>query len=102
MRSASSHGRRAGAAMRFRPVSQAPVSERGCATISAGVPAATTSPPCTPAPGPMSITQSARRIVASSCSTTTTVFRASRRRSKLSSRREWSRGWSPIEGSSRM
>ena len=34
----------------------APVIESGHAMISAGVPAATTCPPFTPAPGPMSIT----------------------------------------------
>ena len=38
------------------PVRYAPVSESGFAMISAGVPAATTSPPSSPAPGPMSIT----------------------------------------------
>ena len=37
---------------------------------SFNVPLAMTSPPCTPAPGPRSITQSAWRIVSSSCSTT--------------------------------
>jgi hypothetical protein len=33
-----------------------PVTESGLAAISAGVPQATTCPPCTPAPGPMSNT----------------------------------------------
>ena len=33
-----------------------PVSESGCAMMSSTVPSATTWPPCTPAPGPMSIT----------------------------------------------
>ena len=37
---------------------------------SSGVPSATTWPPCTPAPGPMSTSQSAVRIASSSCSTT--------------------------------
>jgi hypothetical protein len=44
-----------------------------------GVPWATTSPPCTPAPGPMSTTWSAARIASSSCSTTITVLPRSRR-----------------------
>ena len=37
-----------------------------------GVPSATTVPPRSPAPGPMSMTQSAERMVSSSCSTTMT------------------------------
>ena len=53
---------------------------RGCAITSAGVPSATTSPPCSPAPGPMSMSQSAARIIASSCSTTSTVLPRSRSR----------------------
>ena len=36
-------------------------------------------PPCTPAPGPMSITWSAARIASSSCSTTSTLLPMSRR-----------------------
>ena len=38
----------------------------------------TTWPPCSPAPGPMSTTQSAVRIVSSSCSTTMSVLPRSR------------------------
>ena len=43
-------------------------------------PAATTWPPCSPAPGPMSIRWSAARMVSSSCSTTSTVLPRSRSR----------------------
>ena len=46
--------------------------ERGSARIASSGPAAMISPPCSPAPGPMSTTQSAVRIVSSSCSTTRT------------------------------
>jgi hypothetical protein len=41
---------------------------------SFAVPSATTQPPCSPAPGPMSTSQSAVRIICSSCSTTRTVL----------------------------
>ena len=41
---------------------------------------ATISPPCSPAPGPMSMIQSAVRMVSSSCSTTRTVLPRSRSR----------------------
>ena len=44
-----------------------------CSTCFAG-PSATTWPPCSPAPGPMSTSQSAARIICSSCSTTSTVL----------------------------
>ena len=51
--------------------------ERNCPVIDfllrctfAAVPSATTWPPCSPAPGPMSTSQSALRIICSSCSTT--------------------------------
>ena len=40
----------------------------------AALPWATTRPPCLPAPGPKSMTVSARRMVSSSCSTTTSVL----------------------------
>ena len=42
------------------------------------MPECTTWPPCSPAPGPMSTTQSAVRIVSSSCSTTISVLPRSR------------------------
>ena len=40
----------------FWPEMYCPVSERGKFSISSGVPLATTSPPCRPAPGPRSMT----------------------------------------------
>ena len=40
-----------GSRMRRRPARKSPVSEPGSAMTSAGVPWATTSPPCSPAPG---------------------------------------------------
>ncbi len=61
-----------GAAICLKPVRYCPVRLFGLAITSSGVPSATTSPPCTPAPGPMSTTWSAVRIASSSCSTTST------------------------------
>ena len=46
---------RAGTSMRLRPLRYCPVRELGSAMTSSGVPAETTSPPWTPAPGPMSM-----------------------------------------------
>ena len=62
----------------------------------------TTCPPCSPAPGPMSNTQSAERMVSWSCSTTSTVFPRSRIPLSVSSKRALSRWCRPIEGSSRI
>jgi hypothetical protein len=53
-------------------------------------------------PGPMSMTQSAVRIVSSSCSTTSTVLPRSRSRVSVAMSFALSRWWSPIDGSSRM
>ena len=50
------------------------MTEPGVAAISSAGPSATTWPPCSPAPGPMSTSQSAARIICSSCSTTSTVL----------------------------
>ena len=69
---------------------------------SPSVPWATISPPFTPGPGPKSTSQSAARIVSSSCSTTITVLPTSRSRWRVAIRRSLSRGCRPIEGSSRM
>jgi len=77
-------------------------SEAGLALMSAGLPWATISPPCTPAPGPMSTMWSAVAIASSSCSTTITVLPRSRRWSRVWSRRWLSRWCSPMDGSSRM
>ena len=90
----------AGTSIRFLPDRYCPVSERGAFRMSASVPCATTSPPCTPAPGPMSTTWSARRIASSSCSTTITVLPRSRRRVRVPSRRSLSRWCRPMLGSS--
>ena len=57
-------------------------------------------PPCSPAPGPMSTTWSATRMVSSSCSTTITVLPRSRRRRRVSISLWLSRWCSPIDGSS--
>ena len=94
--------RRTGTGIRRRPDRYAPVSDAAARATLAGVPSATTSPPCSPAPGPMSITQSAARIVSSSCSTTITVLPMSRSRVSVSIRRWLSRWCRPIDGSSRM
>ena len=61
------------------PVKYFPVSESLFSIISLGVPLATILPPWEPARGPKSKTQSAARIVFSSCSTTMTVFPKSRK-----------------------
>ena len=52
------------------------------------------------APGPMSTTQSAARIVSSSCSTTMSVLPRSRSATSVSIRRRLSRWCRPIDGSS--
>ncbi len=57
------------------PRNHSPVGE----SISPGAPAASTSPPAAPAPGPDVDHQSAARMISSSCSTTTTVFPKSRK-----------------------
>ncbi len=84
------------------PRRYAPVIDRGSARIASRGPDATISPPCSPAPGPMSMTQSAVRIVSSSCSTTRTVLPRSRSRVSVAISLALSRWWRPIEGSSRM
>ena len=82
------------------PLMYCPVNDSGTAIIASSGPSATTSPPCTPAPGPMSITWSAARIASSSCSTTITVLPRSRRWISVPSRRSLSRWCRPIDGSS--
>ena len=61
---------RAAACARKRPVTRLGMSP----SARRRVPCATTRPPRVPAPGPRSMTWSARRIVSSSCSTTTSVL----------------------------
>ena len=63
-----------------RPDRYCPVIDRSLASRSSTVPLTTTSPPCSPAPGPMSTIQSATLIVSSSCSTTMSVLPMSRSR----------------------
>ena len=94
--------RRFGTGTDRSPRRYAPVIERGSASTASMDPLAMISPPCSPAPGPMSITQSAVRIVSSSCSTTRTVFPRSRSRVSVAINFALSRWWSPIDGSSRM
>ena len=94
--------RLAGIATERSPRRKAPVMERGSARTTSSGPLAMISPPCSPAPGPMSTTQSAVRIVSSSCSTTRTVLPRSRNRVRVAMSFALSFWWSPIDGSSRM
>ena len=73
---------------------------RSEASRSSTVPETTISPPCSPASGPMSTTQSAVRMVSSSCSTTIRVLPRFFSRTSVSIRRWLSRWCSPIDGSS--
>ena len=66
--------RRGGTAISRAPDRNCPVTDARFFSTFAAVPSATTWPPCSPAPGPMSTSQSAARIICSSCSTTTTVL----------------------------
>jgi len=61
-----------------RPLRYWPVMDSPQSITSDNVPATTISPPCSPAPGPISIIRSAARIIASSCSTTSMVLPRSR------------------------
>ena len=72
--------RTSGTGILRRPLKYAPVTELSFFIRSSAVPMATSCPPCSPAPGPISITQSAARIVSSSCSTTIRLLPRSRRR----------------------
>ena len=62
------------------PARNCPVSESFVRITCSKVPSATSSPPCSPAPGPRSTRWSAASIVPSSCSTTITVLPRSRNR----------------------
>ena len=73
---------------------------RAALATSAGGPAATTCPPASPAPGPMSITQSLPAATRMSCSTTITVFPAATSPSSWAPSRSTSAGCSPVVGSS--
>ena len=67
-----------GTAIFFLPLRYCPVMDFSQFIISSTVPAATISPPWTPAPTPTSTIKSAARMVSSSCSTTITLFPISR------------------------
>ncbi len=97
-----SSDRRSGVAICLFRDRNCPVTDSGFFSTSEAVPSATTCPPCSPAPGPMSTRWSAERIICSSCSTTSTVLPRSRSRSSVAISFELSRWWSPIDGSSRM
>ncbi len=94
-------GRRcAGTGIDRLPARYCPVTDLRLRSSPLTVPVWTISPPCSPAPGPMSTTWSATMIVSSSCSTTRTVLPSSRRRMSVSMSRRLSRWCSPIDGSS--
>ena len=92
----------AGTGMHRRPDRNWPVMESGLAMISSGVPWATTWPPCSPAPGPISTIWSAESMVSSSCSTTMRVLPRSRIPFRVASSRALSRWCRPMLGSSRI
>jgi hypothetical protein len=92
--------RAAGVGIASRPERYLPVSVGARRSVGT-VPACTTWPPASPAPGPRSTTKSAASMVSWSCSTTMTVLPKSRSRRSVSSSRALSRWWSPIDGSSR-
>ena len=84
----------------FLPLKYCPVIESLTFDISSAVPWAITFPPCTPAPGPMSITWSAAYIVSVSCSTTITEFPKSRNFLSVAINLSLSLWCNPILGSS--
>lgn len=69
---------------------------------AATVPSNTTSPPCTPAPGPRSTTWSAIAMTSGSCSTTRTVFPRSLNAFSSAVSLPTSCGCRPVLGSSKM
>ena len=92
--------------MRFNPTptclrapKYAPVSVSACFNCE-GVPSNTTWPPRSPGPGPMSTIRSAANMTAGSCSTTTKVLPASRKRNMAWVILCMSRGCKPMLGSS--
>src|SRR5215475_10557928 len=89
-----------GTGMDRRPDRYAPVIDSSEVSRSSTVPSTTISPPCSPARGPMSTTQSALRMVSSSCSTTISMLPRSRSRTSVSISRWLSRWCNPIDGSS--
>ena len=86
----------------FFPEIYSPVKESLFLINLLKVPEKHTSPPCTPAPGPMSIMWSAASIVSWSCSTTTTVLPKSLSLFSVANSLELSLWCNPIDGSSKM
>ena len=72
--------RSVGTGILILPLKYAPVTDSGFFIRVSAVPISTSFPPCSPAPGPISTTQSAARMVSSSCSTTIRLLPRSRRR----------------------
>ena len=72
-----------GVAIERLPDRNCPVGDALHLMTSSMSPCTTTSPPCTPGPGPISTMWSAARMVSSSCSTTITVLPMSRRLSSV-------------------
>ena len=91
-----------GTAICILPLRYFPVIELSDLAISSAVPCARTYPPCTPAPGPMSITWSAAYIVSVSCSTTITEFPKSLNFFKVVINLLLSLWCNPIDGSSKI
>ncbi len=92
--------RLAGIGIDLRPDRYAPVIDSLFVSSFLYGPLCTTLPPCSPAPGPMSTTQSDVRMVSSSCSTTISVLPRSRSLVSVSINRWLSRWCRPIDGSS--
>ncbi len=91
-----------GRGISFAPLRYCPVIDWGQLTISSSTPVATISPPCSPAPGPISMIWSAARIIASSCSTINTVLPRSLSLFSVSISRLPSAGCRPTVGSSQI
>ena len=83
--------RSSGTGISFAPDKYCPVIDFLFLATSSGVPEATICPPKSPAPGPTSMSQSAWRMVSSSCSTTIKVLPKSRIFFKLEIKRSLSR-----------
>ena len=91
-----------GTSIFFLPLKYWPVTESFTNFTSSAVPCAITFPPCTPAPGPISIIWSAAYIVSSSCSTISKVFPKSLNFLSVAINLSLSLWCSPILGSSKM
>ena len=82
------------------PARNGPMIERGSDSSWPGVPAAITWPPCAPAAGPSSMTQSAERMMSRSCSTTITELPFPASAASILRRPVTLLGCSPTDGSS--